>query len=583
MGIPSGEPNVLGNTDLTSFDAIVIGSGAGGATAAHVLASHGRKVLVFEAGDNYFPGLDDPSADQPVPLFSNDELKLSIRSLIGVDALVDPRTFRPNEQAGARTQTGDINGLPKTVGGAAVHADMKFPRFQETDFHLASLLGDIAGANFADWPLTYDELEPFYAEAETLVGVQGKVDSDPFAPLRSGPYPMEPGVPMYSALVLAEGATKQGYHPFPYPTAVNSRPYRGRPACVDCGFCSGYGCPNNSKGSPAVTFLREALLTENCQLRFNSPVARLVANDGKTRITAVEYIDPDGRRQQAKADLVVLATSPIEDARLCFLSDPEGAGLGNSSGLVGRNLMFHFQTTAVGLFPQRLHGHRGRSVTHGMSDFRGVPGNAERPLGGIIEFGAANEAIFEAKTYAFSLGQKGKMLNEMMRQSPFRDHLAVLTMQAEDAPQLTNYVDLDPDVRDANGLPVARITYENHDFELSAREFYSPKMLEIHKAAGAQFAFIAPADEPASSRHIMGTLRMGDDPSASVCDRYGKFHDLENLYCTDGAVFATASGFNPTLTIHTLALRSAGNIVFPGSPERILTNGAGTDNGKGAQ
>lgn len=571
MSLPSREPNVLGETDLSSFDAIVIGSGAGGSTVAYALTKHGKNVLVLETGDNYFPGLDDPSPGNPVPLFSNDELKFRIRHLIDPDPLLEPRTFRESEADGDRAFTGDVNGLPRNVGGGAVHADMKYPRFQKTDFLLGALLGDVPGANFADWPLTYDELDPFYTEVEHLVGVQGEDGSDPFASEHSRPFPMPPGAPMYVALLAAEGARKLGYAPFPYPTAVNSRPYGGRPACVDCGMCSGYGCPNNSKGSPAVTFLRTALLTGRCQLRYNATVARLITSGGGASVDAVEYIDPDGNTQQAKADVVVLAASAIEDARLCLLSGPDGDGLGNSSGQVGRNLMFHFQTTAVGLFKQRLHGHRGRAITHGMSDFRGVPGNPERPLAGIIEFGASTELVFEAKTYALSLLQRGPMLAKLLQQSPLRDHLMGLTMQAEDAPQLSNRVDLDPAVRDVYGLPVPRITYKNHDFELSAREFYTPKLIELLGAAGAQFAFVAPPDTPSGSRHIMGTLRMGDDPSSSVCDRYGKFHDIENLYCADGGVFVTSSGFNPTLTIQALALRAAGNIVSPGSPERVLT------------
>lgn len=572
MGIPSREPNVLGNTDLSAFDAIVIGSGAGGSVAAYALAASGRTVLVLEAGDNYVSGLDDPAPGQPVPLFSNDELKMSERNLISPDPLIEPRTFRPNEAAGDRVLTGDVNGLPKTVGGGGVHADLKYPRFQETDFRIGSLLGEVPGANFADWPLTYDELEPFYTEVETIVGVQGEDDSDPFAAPRSRPFVMPPGAPMYTALLAAEGARKLGYTPFPYPTAVNSRPYRDRPPCVDCGFCSGYGCPNNSKGSPAVTFLRDALLSENCQLRYNCQVARLVSNGTKTRVDAVEYIDAEGNRQQVQADIVVLAASPIEDARLCFLSDPQGDGLGNSSGLVGRNLMFHLQTTAVGIFQQRIHGHRGRSITHGVSDFRGVPGDPDHPLAGILELGAASELIFEAKTYAFSLVRRGAELKEFMRQSPLRDRLMGLTLQAEDAPQLTNRVDLDPAVRDVYGLPVPRITYENHAFELSAREFYSPKLLGLIEASGAQLGFIAPPDTPPSSRHIMGTLRMGDGPGSSVCDRFGRFHDLENLYCADGGVFVSSSGFNPTLTLQALALRMAGNIISPGNAERALRN-----------
>jgi choline dehydrogenase-like flavoprotein len=205
-----------------------------------------------------------------------------------------------------------------------------------------------------------------------------------------------------------------------------------------------------------------------------------------------------------------------------------------------------------------------------MSDFRGVPGDAEHPLGGIIEFGAASEIIAEAKTYAVTLGQRGPLLKQLMRESPLRDHLGVMVMQAEDAPQATNRVDLDPQVRDVYGLPVARITYRNHDFELSAREHYGPKMIDVLRAAGASYGFIAPADVPPGSRHIMGTLRMGNDPATSVCDGFGKFHDVENLFCADGGAFVTSSGFNPTLTIQALALRMAGNLVSPGNAERVL-------------
>ena len=143
-------------------------------------------------------------------------------------------------------------------------------------------------------------------------------------------------------------------------------------------------------------------------------------------------------------------------------------------------------------------------------------------------------------------------------------------MQAEDAPQPTNRVDLDPAVRDLDGLPVARITYENHAFELAARDFYAPKLLDILGAAGARCAFIAPHDAIPQSAHVMGTLRFGSDPATSVCDADGQFHDIGNLYAADGSLFPTSSGFNPTLTIMALAMRVAGGMVSPGSPERAI-------------
>jgi choline dehydrogenase-like flavoprotein len=577
--LPSTTPGVLGNTSLSQFDAIIIGSGAGGSMAARTLTVvGGKKVLVLESGPNYFMGLDDPAPNMPVPLFSNDEIKLSVRDFIGQDSFLEPRTFRTTSTKEAGFNE-DVNTLPRNVGGAAVHADMKYPRLNAVDFRIASELAsngiNYPGTNFSDWPVTYDELEPFYAEAERLTGVQGLQDSDPFASPRSTDYLMPPGVAMYVANVLSKGVSDQGYTPFPYPTAVNSRPYRGRPPCVDCGFCSGYGCPNNSKCSPAVTTLREALLTGNCQLRYNCMVTRLI-HDGGTHVTGVEYVDPAGNRQQAVADQFIIAGSAIESARLCLLSD----GLGNSSDMVGRNLMFHFQTIGVGIFKQRFHGARGRSVTHGFSDFRGVmPGgeaiNPSMKLGGIIEFGTDSEAITSAKNnlraLAFAQGLGVKItLKEILLNSPFLERIGAMTMQAEDAPQLTNRVDLDPKFVDVFGSPVPRITYASSQFELDAQKFYNPKLIGILQAAGAPFGFIAPTDSPSQSAHIMGTLRMGTEPSASVCDAFGKFHDVDNLYCMDGGVFVTSSGYNPTLTIITLALRAAGNLVFPGSPERVI-------------
>ncbi len=580
---PSHVPGVLGNTSLSQFDVIIIGSGAGGSMAARTLTVvGGKKVLILEAGPNYFVGLDDPAPDMPVPLFSNDELKLSVRGLIRQDPFLEPRTYRTDPMATASVNE-DVNTLPRNVGGAAVHADMKYPRFNVVDFHMKSELKSnnlsYPDANFDDWAVSYDELELFYAKAEQLTGVQGRKGANPFESSRSSEFVMPPGVPMYVAEVLSRGASAQAYTPFPFPTAVNSRPYGGRPPCVDCGFCSGYGCPNNAKCSPAVTTLREALLTGNCQLRFNCMVTRLRHTNGQ-HVDGVEYIDGDGNPQQATADQYILAASAIESARLCLLSDPGGPGLGNSSGMVGQNLMFHFQTIAIGIYEQRFHGERGRSVTQGIADFRGVmPGGEHidpaKKRGGIIEFGTNSEAITEAKDYlqALALTEVSAVkisLKQLLLNSPLRSRLAALEMQAEDAPQRANRIDLDPQVRDVFGLPVPRITYRNSSYELDARAFYAPLMLGIHKAAGAQYGFIAPADSPSQSRHVMGTLRCGTDPSTSVCDAFSKFHDVDNLYCMDGGVFVTSSGYNPTLTIITLALRAAANLVSPGSPERVL-------------
>ena len=541
--------------------------------ATRVLATNGLKVCVLEAGNNYFAGLDDPAPEMPRPLFSNDEIKLTARDLIDQQERVEPRTFRSDESRGVRELIGEVNNLPKTVGGGWVHADMKCPRFNAVDFRLASELGDVPGANFADWPFGYDELEPFYAVAERIIGVAGEAGADPFASPRSGPYPLPPAPPMYVHSVLGRGAEALGLHPFTFPGAQTTRPYRGRPACNDCGFCSGYGCPINAKGSVAP--LRDALLTGNVQLRYNATATRLVTDAGGGRIERVEYIDDAGENASVTADRFILAASPIESARLCLLSDRDGAGLGNSSGTLGRFLMFHHQTIGVGVYQQQMHGERGRSVSGGFTDFRGVPNDPQRPLGGIVEFGTNSEKIADAATYV-SLGFRGAQLKQYLRDSPFGSHIAVLEMQGEDAPQASNRVDLDPEIRDINGLPVPRITYKPHAFELAAREFYGPKMIELHGAAGAQFGFVSPiydGDRTPGSRHVMGTLRMGTDPRDSVLDPTCRFHDLDNLYSTDGAPFPTSSGYNPTLTLQALALRTAGAMVDPLRPRSVIEEG----------
>jgi gluconate 2-dehydrogenase alpha chain len=560
-------PLVLGNQSLDRFDVLVIGSGAGGATIAGLLALNGQKVLVLEAGPNHLEGLDDPDPSKLVSRFSNDELKLKRRFFVDPDPLVEPRSFRGSEADGDRTFVGDVNGLPKTVGGGALHADIKTPRFAPQDFHLGTLLGSVAGASFADWPVDYDMLEPFYAWAEKALGVQGKAGLDPFAGPRSSDYPMPPGAPMYAAVKAATGAATLGYTVFPYPCAVNSQPYDGRPACVDCGFCTGYGCPSNAKGAPAVTVLRKGLVSGNLQLRAQTRAVRLLLDGAGSSVVGVQALDPTGKPVMFTADRYVLAASPVEDARLCWLSDPNGVG--NSSGQLGRNLTFHLETVALGIFEERLHGHRGKAVSHALTDFRGVAGDASRPLAGIVEVGGPSNPIEEAISAIQGVGI-GTMLKKMVRQGALRDRILALTMHQEDAPQSTNRVDLDPAIRDLDGLPVARVTYRNHAFELSARQFYSPKLLDVAQAAGAAWAFIAPPDDIPASKHVMGTLRFGDDPKQSVCDATGRFHDVGNLYAADGALFPTSSGYNPILTIAALAARVGGEMVFPGSPERAL-------------
>jgi choline dehydrogenase-like flavoprotein len=600
--------DVLGNRALATFDVCVIGSGAGGGAAAHVLTAAGKKVLVLEAGPNPFPDLDAPGALEP-GRHANDELKYE-RGFITPFPELEPRTFRMTEAETARIHP-DVNVLPKCVGGAWSHADMKVPRFTGVDFEMVSAMqrakdrfptlevpgffGDAASANWADWPFSYDDLEPFYLEAEQVMGVAGD-DSNPFAPPRSAPYPMPPHEDMYLSVILRHGAGRTTFlggalSPHKFPSCINSRfyppePELQRPPCNQCGPCSGFGCPTHAKGSSAVTTIRRALRSGNCQLRFNCHVRRLV-NDGG-HVSAVEYVDGDGDVVTAAADAFVLAAAAIESPRLCLLSPtPGGGALGNGSGQLGQNLMFHFQTNVNGFFPRRVHGQRGQAVTSGLSDCRGVepggaeirvvdtPGGARAYLGGVCEFVGSQGLLIseDADVYTSQLpvAGPGADLKTVLRELPLGQHLFGLLMQGEDAPVRSNNVTLDPTVRDVFGLPAPRITYASHPFEIEARAFYAPVMRDVVRNAGTERVFLAPCEsvfgDPPTSRHQKGTLRMGGDPATSVTRPDGRFHDVDNLYCCDSSTFPTGGGWNPTLTLIAVALKIAHGIA--GTPPAV--------------
>jgi gluconate 2-dehydrogenase alpha chain len=564
---------------MATKQAIVIGSGAGGSMAARALAKSGKyKVTVFEKGANYFENLTHPNVAMVKTQFSNDELKFGTRSWISPDPMVDPRSFRTSDSV-EREFVGEVNTLPQTVGGGLNHADWKARRFRRADFQLksvAALAGyDISGSSVENWPIGYAELEKFYTAAEYVAGVQGPSGAQLspgaaalFSP-RGAAFPMPPGVAQHVALRLGAAAETLGLHPFPAPMGITSQIYRGRPACNDCGFDGGFGCPINAKGSPAVTSLRDALLA-GATLRTNSYVYRLDVGP-YNRIANIAYIDADGVHRNLAVGpkgVVVLAASAIEDARLCFNS-----GLATRNDNIGRHLMFHYQTTVIGVFPERLHPHRGRPITHMIDDFCGpaeLGGYSilTPPRGGTLELGGSQNVVDEGKNVPFS----GAFHKRFMRTSPTRDHLAAMTMQGEDLPQAGNRVDIDPGLRDIYGIPVARVTYKSHDFELRAASHYTPIMLDILAAAGAIFTAPLGGDQPRGvlppelegqvqnpasnlvpgSRHLLGGLRIGDDPATSVTDRYGKFHDVGNLYAADGSLFVTSAGMNPSLTIMAL-------------------------------
>ncbi|MCU1464006.1 MAG: Choline dehydrogenase-like flavoprotein [Acidimicrobiales bacterium] len=543
------------------FDAIVVGSGPGGSTVAEVLTAAGWSVLIFEKGRNHLIDLADPT--RLLTDYSNDELKFISRHFLGPDPWLEPRTFRAGEDRGDREHIGEANNLPSTVGGGGVHADGKLPRFLAADFRMRSDLGPVDGAAVEDWPVDYDEMEPFYADAERIVGVAGDADANPFAAWRSGPYPMPPGAPMYGAVRSTASAEKLGLHPYPGPTGANSVPYDGRPACNNCGFCAYYGCPIHAKGDP-VAPLQRALLTGRCELRPETFVSRVLVTNG--RATGVEYVDRDGvTRTETATRAVVLAGGAVETPRLLLLS-------GFEHPLIGRHLMCHFQTMVMGIMLFRTHPHRGRAVTH-MHDDHLIGDDASRAAaaaaglpwlrGGMVEHCGPGAPVMESRTYPW-----GRRHKEMMRESPMRDHMWGFTMQGEDLPQPTNRIDLDPTVRDIRGFPAMRMTYRSHAMELAASRHYAPTLAAVLEDMGATQTMVATSPVPdgpyggylspiPNSKHVVGTVRMGTDPSTSVLDPWGRFHDVPNLMVADSSGFVTSTGYGPTLTIVALAIRNA--------------------------
>ena len=340
-----------------AVDFVVIGSGSAGGILAKELSTAGHSVVVLEQGPY-----------RKMHEFTHDELEVQFNYQLQGD--ISDQTFRHTDDEKAQPFNG--GGLPiawysKGVGGSSVHFSGNFWRFREIDFKERSLLGSISGTNFADWPITYEELEPYYTRVDWEIGLSG--EPGPNDAPRSRGFPTPP-IPIKSSGVLLErGAKALGLTAQVEPLAILSKPHNGRPGCINCGYCLGFGCEVGAKSSTLAAMIPLAEASGNCEIRPLSTVIR-IDTDNKGRASQVVYVDANGNEQAQKAKAVVLSANGAETPRLLLMSanQQHPDGLGNSSGYVGRNLMLNGHALVQATFEHPLNDYMGVQVTRMIHD-----------------------------------------------------------------------------------------------------------------------------------------------------------------------------------------------------------------------
>jgi choline dehydrogenase-like flavoprotein len=545
-----------------SWDAVVIGSGPGGGSVAYGLARRGVKVLLLEAGPaydyttdyrlhqnnwelQYFPEKTPAAASYVVaPLQSLDSAHDDLRSWSRVSGRSNPGdTRRPGRYA-------HVQG----VGGTTLHFLAEAHRLNPGAMAMKTRFG--VGA---DWPFGYDELEPFYEEAERIVGVAGPEHGASGRPRRA-PFPLPAHPLSYASRRVAAGARSLGLTLAPNPLAILSQPYDGRPACNYCANCI-RGCPRADKGSVDVTFIRQALATGNCDLR---PLSQAIALETgpHDRITRVRYVDAAGEHA-VDARTVVVACGAVHTPRLLLASQGPSAphGVGNENGLVGRNFMETIHWSSSALHPDPLGSHRGNPADGAIWDFNdpdAIPGT----IGGcILTSGAPQSGLMGPVAYARSVTPGWGNAHKQAMRAEF-GRVLTLAGIAEALPHPGSFIDLDPERRDAAGLPLARIHSHLDAMAVRRLAFMRDRAREILAAAGAATLVLEYGSYDAfGTTHVFGTCRMGTAEDESVVDPTGKSHRWKNLYVTDASVFpSSGGGESPSLTIEALGLRASGFI-----------------------
>lgn len=554
---------------MTDYDVCVIGSGAGGGPVAFTLAHQGRSVVVLEKGP-WFTEAD----------FYKDELACCRRSVY-TPRLADEQHVieeRDGENGWTATPTSESgwdfwNG--NCVGGSSNFMSGFFHRLKSVDFRLRSEFGPVEGANIVDWPISYEQLEPYYDQVEKVVGVSGKAERHPnLEPRSSADFPYLPTAEHPVSAWIDDACAKLGYHSLKVPRAILTRPDHGRRGCEYSGYCGSYGCSTGAKGSSRAALLDRAVVTGRCEIRARAKVSRLVS-DARGRLVAAEYFDQAGKRQRVTARIFVVACQAIESARLLLASTGPRFpnGLANNSGQVGRNLLFSAGGAGGGdlvygeLSAARAEQLRlmGPFVNRALDDWYviedpALPGG--RAKGGIVEFLLSHPNPIARASGAKWGGDRlvwGKPLKRRL-ESWFRDDRRLAFEAFNDwLPVDSCFVSLDGQTKDRWGDPVAKVRIGFHPQNLQIGEYLAERGQAVLKQMGARNISSSISGAPPANL-VAGGCRFGTDPASSVLDADCRAHEVENLYVSDGSFMPTGGSVPYTWTIYANAFRVADRI-----------------------
>jgi choline dehydrogenase-like flavoprotein len=547
-----------------NFDICIIGSGAGAAPVAYTLSEKGFCVVVLEKG----PYLKEED-------FTKDEIAVSRRPLYTPKLSEEQHVVETYSKDGSIDRvTGEESGWNfwngSMVGGSSNLMSGYFHRMKPADFRLKSEYGEVEGANVVDWPISYEELEPYYTKVESIVGISGKVVAHPFLEPRSTkefPYPPTWEQPVSQWFDAACDAL--GFNALPTPRAVLPYDALGRSGCSYSNYCGSYGCATGAKGSARAALLEKAFKSGNCTIIPEAFVYQLESDKTK-RVTKARYYDKQGDSHAIEARLFVVAAQAIESARLLLNSKSPSFpnGLGNNSGQVGKNLIFSAGGSGSGRFrlkdlsPQRRDGllRRGAFVNRSLQDWYEFEQNGKRIKGGTIDFlyehaNPVNRALRELYDEEGNM-LWGDALQRRIKYAFTQSRVFTFEVFNDWLPTDKCFVSVDEEVKDKWGVPVGGIRLYSHEQDLEVGRFLASKAEAVLREMGAVEISSDISDAPPPNL-VAGGCRFGKDPKRSVLRPDCRAHEVQNLYVTDASFMPTGGSVPYTWTIYANAFRVA--------------------------